>query len=203
MYCEMYLLLGRSWFEKQWPPPSVCSTEFVSELLESVDEGADLYATLDRMKEHGTWKNLYFFEANILFCISYLRSFMQFSLRVRNSVADPDQQFPHGSVSYWKVGSGSASVCRWQDKIFGIWAYLSTFSRGLSLYLEASKYIKGTVGFGSGSASKCKQDPGDTQHWSEIPNFNPSLQDTVQRYDTFSYRLRLTHMKDQPRKCRH
>ncbi len=31
-----------------------CSTDFVSELLESVDEAVDLYATLDRMKEHGT-----------------------------------------------------------------------------------------------------------------------------------------------------
>jgi hypothetical protein len=32
-----------------------CSTEFVSELLESLDEEDGLYATLDRMKEHGTF----------------------------------------------------------------------------------------------------------------------------------------------------
>ncbi len=43
-----------------------------------------------------------------------------------------------GSASYWRAGSGfaskwqagsrSASVCRWQAKIYGIWAYFSTFS---------------------------------------------------------------------------
>ncbi len=76
--------------------------------------------------------------------------------------ADPD---PYGSASNWKVGSGSASVyrriririkviswiriwiyiCRWQAKIYGIWAYLSIFSRFLAFIWKPS------YGFGSAS----------------------------------------------------
>ncbi len=42
-------------------------------------------------------------------------------------------------ASNWKVGSGSvsASICRWQAKMYGIWAYLSTFSNFWAFFLEA------------------------------------------------------------------
>ncbi len=53
-----------------------------------------------------------------------------------------------GSARKWKAESGSGSICRWQAKIYGIWAYLSTFSRSWAFYLEARIririHIKGT-----------------------------------------------------------
>ncbi len=63
-----------------------------------------------------------------------------FVLKCSVANLDPD---PHGSASNGKLGSGSgskwetrsgsappsASFCRWQAKIYGIWAYFSTFSR--------------------------------------------------------------------------
>jgi len=68
-------------------------------------------------------------------------------------------------------GSGSASTYRWRAKMYGKWAYLSTFSRFWEIKLgfgsiSASKW---KVGSGSGSASKwqAEEDPHQwygTQH---------------------------------------
>ncbi len=59
------------------------------------------------------------------------------------------------------AGYGSASICRWQAKMYGIWAHFNTFSRFLAFIWK----------LGSGSALQWKADPdphqidADPQHW--------------------------------------
>ncbi len=47
---------------------------------------------------------------------------------------DPDQSD--------KIDPDKFALCIWQAKIYGIWAYWSTFSKVLSLYLEARIRIR-------------------------------------------------------------
>ncbi len=83
------------------------------------------------------------------------------------SVVDPD---PHISASNWKVGSGPASICRWQAKMYGIWDYLSTFSRfwafpQIRINVNGKIRIRIEVAAGSGSVSKWKVGSGSASKW--------------------------------------
>ncbi len=59
------------------------------------------------------------------------------------------------SRSASKAGSGSTSICRWQAKMYWIWAYwlFEHFFKCMSLYLQARIRIRIRVKIGAGSGS--------------------------------------------------
>jgi hypothetical protein len=52
-----------------------------------------------------------------------------------------------GFGSKWWAGSGtgSASICRWQAKLYGIWAYLRKYNKlvlGSGMYSDKAEFVK-------------------------------------------------------------
>ncbi len=99
----------------------------------------------------------------------------------------------HGSASNWKVGYGSGSasksdrsrsalVGRWQAKMYGIWAYLSTFLGFEPLFgrSKSGSALKWKVG--SGSASRWQAGSGSASKWCGSAILPIIAQDSISDY---------------------